>query len=154
MRVAFKKISELIDQEGAGPGEALTRDWRELKNQYIQVILNEISPRDLISQFARQPLSDDEICKIDLLLRSNVDRQRMFTSCGWYFDDYDRIEPKNNTAYSAEAVWLVKNATGVDLSQQAMELLRPVKSWRSGLRADVVFNHYFNRAKNFVECGA
>jgi hypothetical protein len=49
---------------------------------------------------------------------------------------------------------LVKNATGVDLSQQAMALLRPVKSWRSGVRADTVFSHYFQRASLMVECDA
>jgi len=154
MRVAFRKISELIDLEGAKLGNALFRDWAELKNQYIHVILGETSAWELINQHASQELDEEEICKIELLLRSNVDRQRMFTSCGWYFDDYDRIEPKNNTAYCAEAVWLVKNATGVDLSQQAMALLKPVKSWRSGIRADTVFSHYFQRARLMVECEA
>jgi alpha-amylase/alpha-mannosidase (GH57 family) len=153
MRLAFKKISEMIDREGSVLGNGLIKDWLELKNQYIQVILGEISAWDLINKHAQQEIDEDEICKIELLLRANVDRQRMFTSCGWYFDDYDRIEPKNNTAYCAEAVWLVKNATGTDLSQAAMELLKPVKSWRSGIRADTVFSHYFQRAREMVECG-
>jgi hypothetical protein len=32
--------------------------------------------------------------------------------------------------------------------------LKPVKSWRTGLRADVVFNHYLQRARAMVECEA
>ncbi len=40
----------------------------------------------------------------------------MFTSCGWFFDDFDRIEPKNNIAYAAQAVRLAERATGVDLA--------------------------------------
>jgi len=154
MRIAFTQISGLIDEVGQQLGNTLIKDWSELKNQYIHVILGELSAWDLINQHAKHELDEDEICKIELLLRANVDRQRMFTSCGWYFDDYDRIEPKNNTAYSAEAVWLVLRATGIDLSQKAMALLKPVKSWRTGLRADVVFSHYLQRARAMVECEA
>lgn len=154
MRIAFTQISVLIDEVGQQLGNTLIKDWSELKNQYIHVILGELSAWDLINQHAKHELDEDEICKIELLLRANVDRQRMFTSCGWYFDDYDRIEPKNNTAYSAEAVWLVLRATGIDLSQKAMALLKPVKSWRTGLRADVVFSHYLQRARAMVECEA
>ena len=154
MRIAFTQISVLIDEVGQQLGNTLIKDWSELKNQYIHVILGEMSAWDLINQHAKHELDEDEICKIELLLRANVDRQRMFTSCGWYFDDYDRIEPKNNTAYSAEAVWLVLRATGIDLSQKAMALLKPVKSWRTGLRADVVFSHYLQRARAMVECEA
>src|SRR5450759_768097 len=154
MRIAFEQISALIDGVGQQLGNLLIKDWPEIKNQYIHVILGELSAWELINQHAKHELDEDEICKIELLLRANEDRQRMFTSCGWYFDDYDRIEPKNNTAYSAEAIWLVLRATGIDLSQNAMTLLKPVKSWRTGLRADVVFNHYLQRARAMVECEA
>jgi len=151
MRVAFKEISGIIDAEGELYGEVLINDWAELKNAYIYVILGEVSALDLINEHSRHALSEDELSKIEMLLRANVERQRMFTSCGWFFDDYDRIEPKNNTAYSASAVWLTYRATGTDLSHQAMALLKGVKSWRSGLRADVVFNHFYQRARSALE---
>ncbi len=70
----------------------------------------------------------------------------MFTSCGWFFDDFDRIEPRNNVSYTAQAVWLTYQATGADLSAKAVGLLRNVKSWRTGDRADSVFSHHLQRA--------
>ena len=70
----------------------------------------------------------------------------MFTSCGWFFDDYDRIEPKNNTAYAAQATWLKRMATGVDLTELAGEELEKVVSWRTGLRADHVYMRHLQRA--------
>ena len=35
-------------------------------------------------------------------------------------DDFDRIEPKNNVAYAAQAVLLTRVATGVDLAPAAL----------------------------------
>ncbi len=93
-------------------------------------------------------LDENEQHKIRLLLSAQYERQRMFTSCGWFFDDFDRIEPRNNIAYAAQAVWLTKLATGVDLSTPAIHHLHQVKSWRSGLHADVVFSHHIIRARN------
>ena len=53
---------------------------------------------------------------IQILLAAQYERQRVFTSCGWFFDDFGRIEPQNNVAYAAQAVWLTYLATGVDLT--------------------------------------
>ena len=90
------------------------------------------------------------LSRIELLLAAQTERQRMFTSCGWFFEDFDRIEPKNNVRYAAQAVWLTQLATGVDLSGQAVEWLRPVKSWKNGLRADEVFSQHLTRAEELA----
>ncbi|HVP21928.1 MAG TPA: DUF3536 domain-containing protein [Anaerolineaceae bacterium] len=154
MRRAFRGISDLIDAQFQTLHISAIKDWTELKNQYIHVILGEVSAWDLIDMHSKQELDEEEICSIELLLRANVERQRIFTSCGWFFDDYDRIEPKNNTAYAAEAVWLAEQATRKSLHRTALEFLRPVKSWRTGLRADVVFNHYYQRSREMIRCEA
>jgi hypothetical protein len=69
----------------------------------------------------------------------------MFTSCGWFFDDFDRIEPKNNLAYAAQAVRLARLATGEDLAPSAIADLKQVVSPRTAHRADVAFNYHLNR---------
>ena len=60
-------------------------------------------------------LTSEQVRRVHLMLEAQRERQRMFTSCGWFFDDFDRIEPKNNVAYAAQAVRLARLATGVDL---------------------------------------
>ena len=64
----------------------------------------------------------------------------MFTSCGWFFEDFDRIEPRNNVAYAAQAVRLARQATGVDLEPQTARDLQRVVSQRMQLNADAYFS--------------
>jgi hypothetical protein len=114
----------------------------ELRNHYIHVVLGEQSLTELVGEMAGRRLDTTTTKRIGLLLDMQRERQRMFTSCGWFFDDFDRIEPKNNIAYAAQAVHLAKRATGVDLAAETREWLEPVRSWRSGLGADEVFGHH------------
>ena len=81
-----------------------------------------------------------------MLLEAQRERQRMYTSCGWFFDDFDRIEPKNNLAYASQAVRLVRLASGVDLEPYLTKDLSKVRSPSSGLRADRIFRYYLRRA--------
>ena len=118
-----------------------------MRDQFIHLVLGEIKIEDLLGEWIGKRLDEESERRILLLLRAQYERQRMFTSCGWYFDDFDRIEPRNNVAYAAQAVWLTYLATGVDLKAQTSNFLHPVKSWRSGLRADAVFTHHMQRAK-------
>ena len=118
---------------------------RSLRQRYIHAILGEINTPDLIIEMAGKILKKDQILRIQLLLESQRERQRMFTSCGWFFDDFDRIEPKNNLAYAAQATRLVRLATGDDLVPLAIENLRNVVSPRTSQRADTVFSQYLDR---------
>lgn len=126
----------------------LFADPWEVRHQYIHAILGEVNVDEWLQGLASVRLSTDQLKQALLLLAAQFERQRVFTSCGWYFEDYDRIEPKNNTAYAAQAVWLNYLATGNDLTSLAMAWLRPVKSWRSALRGDVVFSQYFQRMRS------
>lgn len=118
---------------------------RVLRERYIHVLLGNVNVDRLINEFAGQALTSEQVLRIHLLLEAQRERQRMFTSCGWFFDDFDRLEPKNNLAYAAQAVRLSRLATGVDLAPQASANLRPVKSERTGLRGDTVFEDFMQR---------
>ena len=113
---------------------------RLLRKRYINVMQGTITPEALIGEMAERALTQEQTLHIRLLLEAQRERQRMFTSCGWFFDDFDRIEPRNNLAYAAHAVRLTRLATGEDLAPQAMADLQKVVSPRSGLRADRVFS--------------
>jgi hypothetical protein len=109
-------------------------------------MLGEMSADHLINEMAGRDLREDQILQVKLLLESQRERQRMFTSCGWFFEDFDRIEPKNILAYAAQAVRLVRNATGDDLSSQAIYLFKRVVSPITGMRADEVFENHLHRS--------
>ncbi len=66
-----------------------------------------------------------------LLLEAQYYGQAMFTSCGWFFEDLDRIEPRNDIAFARRAISLVWQATGIDLQQSFVADLELARSWRT-----------------------
>lgn len=145
-RRAMDLLAEAIDAEYLKlVGDHLPDPW-ELRHRYISVIHAVRDLSDLVEELAGRRVSEAEVMRYHTMLRAQYERQRMFTSCGWFFDDFDRIEPRNAVAYAAQAVLLTKQATGADLSWIAEEELSKVRSWRSGLRAEEVYRKHLRRA--------
>jgi alpha-amylase/alpha-mannosidase (GH57 family) len=149
LRRALNGISEELDQVYLQEAQKLIPDVWELRHRYIHVQHGKIRIEDLIAELAGRNLDKDEVRRLDLLLAAQVERQRMLASCGWYFEDFDRIEPRNNVNYAAQAAWLTYAATGIDITSQAVSLLKSVRSWRSGLQGDLVFLQHRRRAEEF-----
>ena len=118
--------------------------WK-MRDEYIEVIIGKISMEKFL--FDRGFITTQDKGKARLLLLSQFERQRMFTSCGWFFEDFDRIEPRNNVQYCAQAIRLLGEATQEDLREKARSLFRKVLSWKTGLRADTVFDEFNARGR-------
>ena len=151
MRWGLEKLAEELDHHYQVFMSQYTRRKWQLRNQYIHVLLGEIDLGQLLEQFIPQKLSAVEVKKIGMLLAAQYERQRIFTSCGWFFDNFHRIEPQNNIAYAAQAVWLTHQVTGKDLKPMALALLKKVKDQRTGLRGDTVFGERYQRTLDFSE---
>lgn len=147
MRQALKQIAAMIDEQYLSVAERYFNDPWELRHQYIHVVHGTTTLDELAMSLADHPVAKDILRQLTLLLRAQFERQRMFTSCGWFFDDFDRIEPRNNIAYAAHAVLLTEMAVEEDLTQPAEAALSCVRSWRSGLCADEVFHRHMQRAE-------
>ena len=147
LRTGLNQLAAAIDEQYlAVVGRFMDDPW-ELRHQYINVILGMMTLEELVVSFANRPIGSSALNQLDCLMRAQFERQRMFTSCGWFFDDFDRIEPKNNVAYAAQSVLLVQKATGVDLVPLALSALCDVTSWRTGLNANDVFRRHLQRAE-------
>ncbi len=57
----------------------------------------------------------------------------MFTSCGWFFEDFDRIEPRNVVAYAMSSLVNVSGNRRKEPGATGNQRFRPVESWVSGL---------------------
>ncbi len=147
-RRALNRLADALDQQYIAAVKPYIADPWELRNRYIHVMLGEIEPHALIDEMAGRILPPEAVRTISLLLEAQRERQRMFTSCGWFFDDFDRIEPKNNVAYATQAVLLTYLATGLQLAPTVLAWLREVQSWRTGMRADHVFDAFVRRGWN------
>lgn len=147
LRRAFDNLADALNKVYLDSASALVKDPAELRSQYIQVVLGNQVVEELIADAARKNLTPEETGRMALLLRAQYERQRMFTSCGWYFEDFARIEPKNNVAYATQAVRLTRLATGIDLSPLATGGLQHVFSHRTGMRGDMVFRRQLEYAE-------
>jgi hypothetical protein len=147
LRRAFDHLGFALNRSYLSALSQTIQDPWDLRNRYIHVILGNLTVDELVYQAAGKRLEREEVNRIAALLRAQFERQRMFTSCGWYFEDFSRIEPRNNVAYAAQAVHLTRQATGEDLGPQAMQDLRWVLSHRSGMRGDVIFQQQLRRAQ-------
>jgi len=139
LRQAFNRLSHHVDRVYADTLMEYKIDPWKLRNFYIHAILDEIPVTELIHQHAGRKLEPESINQIRILLEAQRERQRIYTSCGWYFDDFSRLEPRNSVAYAAQAIRLTAVATGIDLSAQFNADLRYVVSQRTRLRGDKVF---------------
>ncbi|TMC20682.1 MAG: DUF3536 domain-containing protein [Chloroflexi bacterium] len=70
---------------------------------------------------------------IHLLLEAEYYLQYSFTSCGFFFEDLDRIEPRNDIAFARRAISLFWQAVAVDLQHDFLKDLKHAKSWRTKL---------------------
>ncbi|QRN83800.1 DUF3536 domain-containing protein [Chloroflexota bacterium] len=151
LRLGMEKLADEIDQAYADFLTPLTKHVWDLRDEYIKVLLGEISLSELFLKYIPETLAPETAAKVGMLLAAQYERQRMFTSCGWFFEHFHRIEPQNNIAYAAQAVWLTKKATGINLKTTAMDAFKQVKDVRTGLRGDTVFAERYNRSKDFSE---
>lgn len=150
LRSALDRLASDLDEVYLETTLPLVTDPWQLRNRYIHVMLGQIRLADLLREMSLRVLSHEEAKRIELLLEAQRERQRMFTSCGWFFQDFDRIEPQNNVAYAAKAVLLANLATGLDFAAQTSHDLRHVVSPYTGLRGDQVFEGRLQLAEGAI----
>jgi len=153
LRQALNKLAAEMDLLYSDFLWRLDIDPWELRNRYIEVILGSTSIEALINQAAGRALNSESLSQVSVLLQAQNERQKMFASCAWYYDDFSRIEARNSLGHAARAVWLTGQATGIDLSPQLKHDLKFVTSQRTGLRGDTVFCQHLNKAEE-TKCRA
>lgn len=119
----------------------------EVRNRYIHVLLGDVRLDEMAGEIRGRRLDQEQLARLSLLLEAQRYRQQMFMSCGWFFEDFSRIEPRNVVAYAAQVVNLNKLATGIDLTAQVMADLRYVKNQSGHIQGDLVFAKFLHRVK-------
>lgn len=147
-RSALDTIGSLINQVYLDELSDWITDPREFRDQAIMNWLGKTALSEILPGFTKRELTSDEVHRLVLLLEAQKARQWMFTSCGWFFDEFNRIEPRNNVAYAAQAVYLTQKATGIDLSPMATACFGDVFSSRTGLQGKTVFTQSYEQAQN------
>jgi alpha-amylase/alpha-mannosidase (GH57 family) len=100
----------------------LSNPWMVVDN-YIDVVLGTTDTPTLIAEYAATRLTSGQVLRLGKLVQTQLHRQRMFSSCGWFFDSLDRPEPRYVIAQAMRAIQLTKQAIGVDLGPNFRESL-------------------------------
>jgi len=134
--VAFSRLSEkgdvLFERYAS---ETLVDPWAA-RDEYLPLRHGWETPESFWARHGKehhQP-TDEQLKRRTLqLLEAQYYQQYSFTSCGFFFEDLDRIEPRNDIAFARRAVSLIWQATGVDLQQDFVKDLETARSSRTGL---------------------
>ena len=128
LRSALDHLAEEIDALYLDEAKRVVDSWQLLRD-YILVILGEVKGRALLAEYARGKLTEAEEARLLTLLEAQRYRQAMYTSCAFFFEDLDRLEPRYSIASAAKAIQLVKEATGISLEEDLRRDLRSAVSW-------------------------
>ena len=136
LRQAFDNLADqgnqLFEQNTT---EVLIDPW-EARNGYLDLRNGWITPEIFWAKYGTDhqvPENQQLAQQALLLLEAQYYQQYSFTSCGFFFEDVDRIEPRNDIAFARRAISLIWQALGIDLQPGFLQDLAAAKSWRTGL---------------------
>ena len=146
MRRAFDLIAEYVDEAQQQALDPYRWDLQDFRNEYGYVLTGRETSLQLIRRLLGPDLPEEEETKLMMLMKAQYERQRMFTSCGWFFGDFERIEARNNLAYAAMAVLLLEKVTGnKNYYKRILHILNGVENETTGVRAGTFFAKTYNR---------
>jgi hypothetical protein len=111
LRRGLNEAAALLHEAYEREGAALFADPWGARDGYGAVVAS--APVDVeryVRSVATGARTDEELIRARELLEMERDALRMFTSCGWFFDDIGGIEPRQNLRYAARAVSLAGEA--------------------------------------------
>jgi len=111
-----------------------------LRDDYIDVKMGRLDEQAFLTAHGLEHLTSDAAQRLLLMLEAEFYRQRMFTSCAFFFEELTRFEPRYAIANAAKAIELVKNATGDDLSDGFRRDLAVVVSTRVGVTGTEIYD--------------
>lgn len=135
LRRAFSNLSERVDALFERGTAGTLRDPWAAREDYVALRNGWMSGDAFWARHgangARPPARVEEV-RTELLLEAEYYAQWMYTSCGFFFEDLDRIEPRNDIAFGRRAISLVWQATHENLQPGFLSDLATAKSWRTG----------------------
>ncbi len=149
LREAIDQVEDIVDREYELFMEKYVQDVWSIRKAYWEVINEDLDFDQFIRKYLNRPISEAERVKIHYLLIAQVERQRMNTSCGWFFDDFDRIEPQNVVSYAAHAIYWTEIATQCAFYDTVLPFFKKILSQRTLVSGDIIFSQQYQRSKQF-----
>lgn len=130
LRDTFDRVREKLITLYEEEMKTYTSDPWEVRNKYIQVILNR--SKSNVASFLKENfggnLEEDQKVRLLKLLEMQYHTMLMYTSCGWFFDEVTGIESMQDVFYATRAVQLAEEISGEDYKPDFIKSLKKVPS--------------------------
>ncbi len=142
MLQAIRQLAARVDQlfeEHSSP--ALADPWAA-RDHYIEWRNGWISSASFWSRFGRnnrKPARESQAVRAWHLLEAEYCMQAAYTSCGWFFEDLDRIEPRIDLNSGRCAISHIWQALHINLQSNFLTDLEAARSWRSHLTGAQIY---------------
>ncbi len=147
LRRALDSLACDMDQAYVYEAGRLGIDPWPLRDNYIAVVMGQVDRSAFLVENGLGHLSDENAQRLLALLEAQFYRQRMYTSCTFFFDDLDRHEPRYAIANGVRALALTRYATGDDLSHSFRRDLRVAVSEITGCTAADIYAQVVEKAE-------
>ncbi len=104
LRDALDHLRDTLDALWAPEATTFLRDPWAARDAWIDVLLDPGQLGAWLDAHAVGPLDDGARVRVRELMEIQHQRQLMYTSCAWFFDDLAGIEPVQNLAYARRAI--------------------------------------------------
>ena len=147
LRHALAALATRLDTLYEQAARKLLRDPWAAEEEYVWVRLGAESRDSFWRRHARRTGSGRH--RTFTLLEAQSFRHLMFASCAWFFEDLDRIEPRNAIGYGLRALAEAEHVHKVDLLATYASDLRGARSWRTGRSGEDLLRDIIQRVPGF-----
>jgi len=147
LRRAFNRLAAKIDMIFALETGLALRDPIAAVQDYVAFRSGSLGRQEFWKRHAAVELSDWQEKRVERLLEMVYFRHLMFTSCAFFFEDVDRMEPRNSIAYAANAIRLAGENYRAYLEDQTLGDLRSARSGKSLLTAEDTYQRVTAEAR-------
>ncbi len=143
LRDSLNQLAEKIDTLFAEYTAATLKDPWLAREEYVSLRNEWITEQHFWEKHSihgRKPFRETHAARIWHLLEAEYYMQASYTSCGWFFEDIDRIEPRNDINYARCAISHVWQALHINLQDAFVaNLAATTHSWRSPLSGAAIY---------------
>jgi hypothetical protein len=138
LRSALERLGDRLDEVFADRSRGVLRNPWAARDAWVSVLLDST----LRARFDQEHVEAgaDPVAAAELL-EMQRHRMLMFTSCAWFFDDLDRLEPQRNLAYAWRAAELAERVGEMGVQQALMADLGRIASGRADGRDAATLIH-------------
>jgi len=134
LRQAFNRVKKSADEVFEREFSAISEmNCWDARNKYIQILLepdNIEQKQEFAAAVLKEQASEEDKSVLFSLLEIQKFCLYSFTSCGWFFNDVEGLEPVQNMRYSLRAIEILKPflAIGDDLETEVLTILSKIRS--------------------------